>query len=188
MPEGYLAIGRIITAHSLRGEVRVELHTDFPERFAPGTQILIGAELIKTLVEEARPHKNYLLVKFAGVDDRTQAEALRNEWLFVTEADAVVLEADTYWVHEIIGMTVETESGETLGTVSDVIFTGANDVYVVERASADTAGTTQELGKEPEKGTEKSKELLLPAIAEVVRTVDIAQKRMIVHLLPGLDA
>lgn len=191
VPEGYLAIGRIITAHSLRGEVRVELHTDFPERFAPGTQILIGAALISTVVEEARPHKNFLLVKFAGIEDRSQAEAMRDQWLFVKEADAVALEADTYWVHEIIGLHVETEEGELLGTVTDVIFTGANEVYVVERVIDETASEEQanreKAGAQKTKLEKKSKELLLPAIAEVVRAVDVAQKRMVVHLLPGLD-
>jgi 16S rRNA processing protein RimM len=191
VPEGYLAIGRIITAHSLRGEVRVELHTDFPERFAPGTPILIGTALISTVVEEARPHKNFLLVKFAGIDDRSQAETLRDQWLFVKEADAVALEADTYWVHEIIGLRVETEEGEFLGTVTDVIFTGANEVYVVERVLDETVSAEEvnadKAGEKKAKLEKKSKELLLPAIAEVVRAVDIAQKRMVVHLLPGLD-
>jgi len=170
VPDGYLAIGRVITAHSLHGEVRVELFTDFPERFASGTAILVGTELQKTAVEAVRPHKNGLLLKLAGIDDRTHAEALRGIWLFVAEHQAVALEADTYWVHEIIGMTVETESGAVLGTVTDVIFTGANEVYVVEQPA----------------GEEKKKELLLPAIADVVRSVDVAQKRMVVHLLPGL--
>ena len=191
VPEGYLAIGRIITAHSLRGEVRVELHTDFPERFAPDTPILIGTELISTVVEEARPHKNFLLVKFAGIDDRSHAEAMRDQWLFVKEADAVALAADTYWVHEIIGLRVETEAGALLGTVTDVIFTGANEVYVVERVPDETtnAEKTETVEADGKKANleKKSKELLLPAIADVVRTVDVAQKRMVVHLLPGLD-
>lgn len=170
VPDGYLAIGRVTTAHSLHGEMRVELYTDFPERFAPGTAVFVGTELHKTVVEAARPHKNSLLIKLAGVDDRTQAEALRAVWLFIAEDQAVPLEADTYWVHEIIGMTVITESGDVLGTITDVIFTGANEVYVVEQPTNE----------------DKKKELLLPAIADVVRTVDVAQKRMVVHLLPGL--
>jgi len=170
VPDGYIAIGRVTAAHNLRGEVRVELHTDFPERFAPGVEIFVGSELHENTVETVRPHKMMLLIKLAGIRDRSEAEQLRGQWLFVKEADAITLDDDTFWVHEIIGMKVQTDEGESLGTISDVIFTGANDVYVLQ--GNDSEGNPREV--------------LLPAIGDVIKEVNAAEKVMTVHLLPGL--
>lgn len=170
VPDGYLAIGRITAPHSLRGEVRVELHTDFPERYTPDTRVFVGAELQAMQVQAARPHKKMLLLKFAGVTDRSDAESLRGKWIFVPEDEVVELEEDTYWVHDIVGMTVETDTGEHLGVVTDVLFTGANDVYILQQTDEDG----------------NNSEILLPAIADVIQTVDPESNKMIVHLLPGL--
>lgn len=167
VPAGYLAVGRITTAHGIRGEVRVELHTDFPERFAPEVTLYVGEALVETTIMYARPHKQQLLVKLVDVDSRDDAEALRGQWLFIPEDEAVELEPDTYWVHDIIGLYVYTEAGQPLGVISEVLFTGANEVYVIQRA--DTGA-----------------ELLLPAIADVVQNVELDHKRMTVRLLPGM--
>lgn len=170
IPDGYLAIGRIIGAHSLRGEVKIELHTDFPERFAPDTEVLIGQELRELLIVDARPHKQHLLVRFKGVNNRNAVEELSGQWIFVAETDAVQLDEDTYWVHEIVGMAVSTEEGLALGVIDEVIFTGANDVYVVKTPPTVNHG----------------KDLLIPAIADVVQSVDLANNVMTVRLLPGM--
>jgi len=170
VPQGYLAVGRITGLHGLKGEVKIELHTDFPERFVPGAVLFMGEELVETAILQARPHKNQMLLRLEGIESREDAEAARDEWLFVEEADAVVLEEDTYWVHDIIGLVVQTEAGERLGTISEVLFTGANEVYVVKTLASVNQG----------------KDLLLPAIADVVQTVDLAGNLMTVRLLPGL--
>ena len=170
VPEGYLAVGYIAGVHGLRGEVKVELYTDYPARFAPDVVLFVGDELERVVVRHARPHKEHMLLAFTDVNDRNAAEELRGLWLFVNEKDAVALEKDTYWVHDILGMTVATEDGEILGVIQDVIFTGANEVYVVQLAHA--AGGADEL--------------LLPAIADVVQQVDLAARKMTVRLLPGL--
>ncbi len=170
VPDGYMAVGHIVGVHGLRGEVKVELYTDFPERFAPGETLLLGVDLAEVEIVGVRPHKQNLLMYFDGVADRTAAESLRNLWLFVPEADAAELEAGVYWIHDIIGLRVLEESGRELGVITDVLATGANDVYVVRR----NAGQTP------------AQELLLPAIPDVVRNVDLAQGVMTVHLLPGL--
>lgn len=166
VPDGYLAIGRISTAHGIHGEVRVELHTDFPERFAPQVKVFLGDALTPATIEYARPHKQQMLVKFVDIETRNEAEAMRNQWLFVPESEAVELEADSYWVHDIIGLQVQTENGEPLGAVTDVLFTGANEVYVVQESNGN--------------------ELLLPAIADVVQKVDLAAGAITVRLLPGM--
>jgi 16S rRNA processing protein RimM len=168
IPEGYIAVGLITTPHGLRGEVKVELHTDFPERFAPDVVVYLGPELVKTTITAARPHQGQYLLQFRGVDDRTQADALRGVWIFIPEEDAVDLDEDTYFVHDIIGLSVQTASGDLLGTVEQVLFTGANDVYVVA-----TPG-------------EKSREILLPAIDDVIKQVDLENGILVVEILPGL--
>jgi 16S rRNA processing protein RimM len=168
IPEGYIAVGLITTPHGLRGELKVELHTDFPERFAPGVVVYLGTDLVKTTITAARPHQGQYLLQFKGVDDRTQADALRGIWIFVPEEEAVDLDEDTYFVHDIIGLSVQTVSGELLGTVEQVLFTGANDVYVVA-----TPG-------------ENRREILLPAIDEVIKKVDLDNGILVVELLPGL--
>lgn len=169
IPDGYMAVGRIVAVHGLRGEVKVDLYTDFPERFAPGVILFAGDDLSEMEVQRARPHKGHILLTLVGVTDRTQAEAMRGWWLLVDEDHAVELDDNNFWVHDILGMSVETEQGEQLGLVQDVLFTGANDVYVVGP-------------HDPEEGDE----LLLPAIEEVVRRVDLAERVITVHLLPGL--
>jgi 16S rRNA processing protein RimM len=109
-----------------------------------------------------------MLLQFAGIGDRTDAESLRGQWIFVPESEAVTLEEDTYFVHDIIGLAVQTVAGEPLGTVTDVLATGANDVYVV--APPD----------------DPKREILLPAIEEVVKEINLEQGTMTVELLPGL--
>jgi 16S rRNA processing protein RimM len=170
VPKGALAVGLIVAAHGLRGEVRVELHTDFPERFAAGNLVLMGEELAEALIVTSRPHKNELLVLFEGVSDRAAAESLRGQWLFIHEQDAAELEEGAYWIHDIIGMEVQTGDGRRLGRVSEVLFTGANDVYLIKPAASINRG----------------QDLLLPAIPEVIQTVDIAARLITVTLLPGM--
>ena len=168
IPDGYMAIGMISSAHGLRGEVKVELHTDFPERFAPSVTVYLGEELDKAVINSARPHQGQLLVQFRGHETRESAEELRGLWVFIPEDEAVALDEDTYFVHDIIGLSVQTSAGRLLGTVSEVLFTGANDVYVVETPD------------------EPRKEILLPAIADVIKQVDLDQGILTVELLPGL--
>lgn len=170
IPDGYLAVGLIVGVHGLRGEVKIELYTDFPERFQPDVQLLMGEELEPMNIARARPHKGHMLVQFAEVRNRSQAEELRNRWLFVPEEQAVELDEGTFWVHDIIGLQVHTEAGELLGTVSDVIFTGANEVYVVQ----------------PHGSLNRGREILLPAIADVVQAVNLETETMVVQLPPGL--
>jgi 16S rRNA processing protein RimM len=168
IPEGYIAVGMITSAHGLRGEVKVELHTDFPERFAPGVVVYLGEALDKVTISAARPHQGQMLLQFEGIDNREGAEALRGLWVFIPENEAVELEEDTYFVHDIIGLSVQTTSGQLLGTVTEVLFTGANDVYLVETPD------------------EPHREILLPAIADVVKEVDLEQGILTVEPLPGL--
>lgn len=170
VPDGHLAVGRILGAHGLRGEVRVESHTDFESRFAPGQGLLIGEELLLAEIASSRPHKGIFLVQFAEVTSRIAAEELFNEWLYIPEESAMELDADSFWVHDIVGLTAQTESKRRLGEVVDVLFTGANEVYIIRPAS----------------GVNRDRDLLIPALAEVVRSVDIGAGTLTVRLLPGM--
>lgn len=170
IPDGFLAVGLIVGVHGLRGEIKVELHTDFPERFDPGHDLLVGEALQPMRIVGSRPHKGHMLVRLAGIDSREDAETLRNHWIFIAEEEAADLDEDTYWIHDLIGLTVSTEEGRTLGIVSDVLATGANDVYIIQA--------------EPD--VNRGKDLLIPAIADVVLEVDLANEVMTIRLQPGM--
>jgi 16S rRNA processing protein RimM len=165
----YLAIGNIVGVHGIRGEVKVEVLTDYPERFNPGSTVYLGAATQGAArpaqIEAARAHKQAMLVKFAGVADRNGAEQLRGLLLMIPEAQAMPLGADENYIHDLIGLTVETTSGRVLGKLTEILATGANDVYAVSGPDG---------------------EILLPALREVVVRVDVPAGRMVVELPQGL--
>jgi 16S rRNA processing protein RimM len=168
----YLAIGRISAAHGIRGEVKVEVLTDFPERFKPGAHTFLGVgtddqEARSARIVAARPHKGGLLVKLDIVPDRNAAELLRDQYLLIPEAEAMPLGEHENYLHDLIGLQVETADGQPLGTLTEILITKANDVYVVDGPGG---------------------EILLPALRDVVLRVDLPTRRMIVALPAGLLA
>ncbi len=166
--EAYLAVGRIIGVHGVRGEIKVKSLTDFPQRFSPGSLLYVEGETMQRSVASSRPHKGVLLVKLEGVSDRNTAEVLRGKYLFVDREDAMPLAKDEYYEDELLGLRVETMDGRVLGELVEIMWTAANEVYIVQG----------DLG-----------EVLIPAVAHVVQEVDLAQGIMRVALLPGmLDA
>ncbi len=163
--ESYLAVGRVIGVHGVRGEIKVKQLTDFPERFARGALLFVEGETSQREVVSARPHKGALLVKLSGLEDRNAAEILRGKYLFIAREDAMPLGEDEYYEDELVGLTVETMEGELLGELVEIMWTGANEVYIVRGPQGET---------------------LLPAIADVVQEVDVDAGIMRVTLLPGL--
>ena len=166
----YLAIGRIIAPHGIRGEVKVEVLTDFPERFKPGTHVFLGAgtedpEARPAKIVAGRPHKGGFLVKLDTVPDRNAAELVRNRYLLIPAADAMPLGEHENYLHDLMGLQVETTDGQHLGELREVLLTKANDVYVVRGAAG---------------------EVLLPATRDVVLQVDLSTRRMVVALPEGL--
>ncbi|MCP4417376.1 MAG: 16S rRNA processing protein RimM [Chloroflexi bacterium] len=163
---GFIVIGQITKPHGIRGEIRVKPHTDEPQRFTWLEQVYVGKTNPQPMaVEKARVHQKMVLLKLTAVTDRTQAEALRGEWLQVPEDEALPLAEGEYYLYQLEGLTVFTVEGELLGTLTSIIETGANHVFVVQG----------------ERG-----ELLLPDIEDVVEEIDFANGRMTVRLLPGL--
>jgi 16S rRNA processing protein RimM len=149
----------------LHGEVSCTILTDFPDRFATTVELLVGEPPVSRAVESQRLHQDRLLLKLAGVDDRSAAEELRGALLQVPIEAAVELPAGSYYWYQLIGLRVVDEAGRELGELVEVLPTGSNDVYVVRGQFG---------------------EILLPAIKDVVREVDLAGGRLRVHLLPGL--
>jgi 16S rRNA processing protein RimM len=140
--------------------------TDFPERFAALRTIHVGDNFRPYRIESSRIEGDTVILKLAGVDDATTARALRNMDLSVPADQAVELPQESYYWHQIVGMDVWSDEGRFLGRVTEVLRTGSNDVYVV---SSD------------------GRELLLPAIEDVILQVDVEHRRMVVHVLPGLE-
>ncbi|MBN1484427.1 MAG: 16S rRNA processing protein RimM [Chloroflexia bacterium] len=161
----YLVLGEIVAPFGIRGEVKVLLDTDFPELVLEAAYLYVGDPPLRYEVEWARPHKKLVRLKLLGCDDRNSAENLRGQLLQVAMAEAPVPEQDEYYYHELIGLQVWTEQDEYLGEVEEVWPTGSNQVLLVKGRQG---------------------ELLLPAIDSVVREVDLAQGRILVHLLEGL--
>ncbi|MEW5960442.1 MAG: ribosome maturation factor RimM [Chloroflexota bacterium] len=164
----YLAIGKVVRAHGLRGELSVAVLTDFPDRFETMEWVYVGNEFeaFPFRVEHYRWHKDNILLTLAGIANRSQAEALRGQLIQIPVDEAVPLPEGEYYLYQLIGLQVVTVDGQKLGTISQILETGANDVYVVDNSHG--------------------RQLLLPGTPEVVQAIDIEQGRMVVKVIDGL--
>ena len=168
-PDGepeYLTVGFLRRPHGLQGEINMDLHTDFPERMKSGRKLFVGKQYQPMTLASVRPHQSGLLVKFKGVESPESAGLFRNQWVYIRARDASPLPEGQLYQHELIGFGVVDENDNALGELTEILETGANDVYVVR----DEAG----------------KEILLPAIPSVILKLDAARRLMWVHLLDGL--
>ena len=163
-----LQVGVITQTHGVRGEVKVFPTTDDVNRFKKLKQVILdtGKETMPLEIQSVKFFKQFVILKFKGIDNINDIEKYKRCSLYVTREHAVALEEDEYFIADMIGMEVCTEDGNIFGTLKDVIETGANDVYVIENA---------------EHG-----EVLVPAIKECIRSVDIEKGQMMIHLMDGL--
>lgn len=159
-----LVIGRVVGVFGVRGELKVHIETDFPERFETLARVYLCGEQYEA--EGARLHQGMALLKLRSVDDPEAAAEFAGCEVEVALADAVRLEEGRYFIYQIEGLQVETTDGEVLGTISEILQTGGNDVYVV---------TTPAGG-----------ELLVPAIKQVIKRIDLENGTMCVDLPEGL--
>ena len=166
--EDLLRIGVITSTHGISGEVKVYPTTDDVNRFKKLKQAILdtGKETMPLEIQSVKFFKQFVILKFKGIDNINDIEKYKRCSLYVTREHAVPLEEDEYFIADMIGMEVCTEDGNIFGTLKDVIETGANDVYVIENA---------------EHG-----EVLVPAIKECIRSVDIEKGQMMIHLMDGL--
>jgi 16S rRNA processing protein RimM len=162
----FLVIGQVSKPHGVRGDLRVVPYTDVPERFTWLDEVYVGEVDPQPIgVEYARLHKNWILLKLKGYDNRDRVEALRGALLQVKEDEAIPLEEDEYFLYQLIGLRVIEVGGKELGILQQVIETGANNVFVVAGARG---------------------EILIPDTAEVVQDIDFDKGVMFIQLLPGL--
>ena len=166
--ENVLQVGVISSTHGVRGEVKVFPTTDDVGRFKKLKEVLLdtGKEQITLQIENVKFFKQFAILKFKGYDSINDIEQYKGKSLFVTRKNAVKLKKDEYFIADLIGMQVENEDGSFTGILTDVIETGANDVYVIK--------------------TGEEKEVLIPAIRDCILDVNINENKMKVHLLDGL--
>lgn len=166
--QGNLEIGQIVNTFGIKGFVKVNPFVDDILRFDDLEKVYLrrNKEIKELQVEEVKYHKNMVLVKFKGIDKVEDAELLRNFYLEVDRENAIELEEGEYFIADLLGMNVLTEENEELGKLEDVFNAGSSDIYVVKTA--------------------EGKQILLPAISEVIKEINIKENKIIVHLLEGL--
>ena len=166
--EEYLEIGQIVNTFGIKGQVKVVPFTDDITQFDTLKQINIekrkNLELFE--IEKSNYHKNMIILKLKGIDTPEQAESLRNCYIKINRKDARKLPEGTYFIVDLIGLDVYTDEEKLLGTLEDIYNAGSSDIYVVR--------------------TSEGKQILLPAIKDVIKKVDIENKKVIVHIIEGL--
>lgn len=166
--QGNLEIGQIVNTFGIKGFVKVNPFVDNISRYDDLKKVYIkkNKELKEMEVEEVKYHKNMVLLKFKGIDKVEDAESLRNSYLEVDRENAIKLREGEYFIADLIGINVFDEKNTLLGKLEDIFNTGSNDIYVVR--------------------TEEGKQLLLPAISEVIKEINLKESKIVVHLLEGL--
>lgn len=166
--QGNLEIGQIVNTFGIKGFVKVNPFVDDISRYDDLEKVYVrrNKELKEMEVEEVKYHKNMVLLKFKGIDRVEDAELLRNSYLEVDRENAIELQEGEYFIADLLGLNVFDEEGKELGKLEDIFNTGSNDIYVVR--------------------TEEGKQLLLPAISEVIKEINLEESKIVVHLLEGL--
>lgn len=163
-----IAVGKISKSIGLKGEVRVTLLTDSPDRFRTLKSVWIGGEestATQFRIQSVRVSRAAVVMEVEKVRTRTAADALRGQFVFIADKDEVKPKKGSYFIHEIVGMMVVDEAGVTIGTVQEVMQLPANDVWVV---------------------TSGEKEFLIPAVKEVIRSVDVGRKKVVIRPMEGM--
>jgi 16S rRNA processing protein RimM len=161
----HLVIGRVVGAFGIRGELKVRIDTDDPERFALLDKVYLGERRVRFEVDSSRLHQRNALMTLRGIADRDAAEKWRGAYVYIDVADALPLEEGEYYHHQVVGLAVSTEEGEDLGRVTEILTTGANDVFIIQGPRG---------------------EILLPHIADVVLDVNLDAGTITVRVPEGL--
>lgn len=166
--QDFLEIGQIVNTFGIKGMVKIKPFTDDIRRFDDLKKVYIENNKSRKEyeIEEVKYHKEMVLIKFKGVETVKQAELLRNYYLKVKREDEPELDDGTFYIVDLLGLEVYSDEGNLLGKLEDIYNTGSNDIYVVKN----------ELGKQ----------LLLPAISDVIKDINLDEKRIVVHILNGL--
>lgn len=160
-------VGKILKAQGIKGEVKASILTSFPEHFESLTTVYIENKTFQAYsIASMRLSDRFVYIRFEGVSTRNDAEQLRNKFIYIPEDELTALNTDEFYIHDLMGLHVFSESGAFLGEIVDVENYAGNDVYVV--------------------GTGSGGQYLIPAIKDVIRTVDLEQKKMIIRVMDGL--
>lgn len=164
----YFEVGQIVNTNGLKGLLKINPFTDDITRFERLKTIFIEhkKELFEFEIESVRYQKKQVLLKLKGIDTIEEAEKYREDYLKINRNKEEKLPEDTYYIVDLIGLDIYTEDGELLGKLDDVFSTGSNDVYVVKNG--------------------EGKQILLPAISDVIKNIDLEQKKIVVNLIEGL--
>lgn len=163
-----ISVGRVIKPWGVKGEVKIEPLTDFPERFRRLNRVYLtspSGHTIECRVSSVRYRKGAPYLIFEGYDTPEKARGLTGRLIQIPEQEAMPLPEGSFYWFELVGMEVVTEEGSTLGVIDEVLQTGSNDVYIVKKGR---------------------KEYYIPATQEVIRQVDRARRRMVIHVIEGL--
>ena len=163
----YIAIGRLGRPHGLNGEAILYLLTDFPERIVPGKEVFIGEEYLPQVIESVRKHKKGLILSFEGIIGADGVDRYKNNTVFVPVDSLPPLPEGEYYHHQLVGLDVYSIDEKLIGNLSEIIQTGANDVYVVKKLNG---------GEE-----------LIPAIQDNLIQIDIENHKMVVKTLDYYD-
>lgn len=166
--EKYLEIGQIVNTFGIKGQVKIVPFTDDITRYDELKEIYVEKknELKLFQIEQVNYKKNMVILKLKGIETVEEAEKLRNCYLKIDRKDAKKLPKDTYFIVDLLGLDVYTDEGKLLGKVDDIYNAGSSDIYVIK----------DELGKQ----------ILLPAIKDILKEVDLENQKIIVHLIKGL--
>ncbi|MBN1230951.1 MAG: 16S rRNA processing protein RimM [Anaerolineales bacterium] len=162
----FLVIGRLQRPHGITGEIIMGLLTDFPERIKKGKKVFLGEDHLEVKINSVKDHPKGVMITFAGFTSREDIAEYTNSYVYVSLDDIPSLPDGEYYHHQLLGMSVHSQEGEVLGVVSEILETGANDVFLV---------------LDPE-----GKEILVPNIDHVVLKVDVNKKIIEINRLKGI--
>jgi len=159
----FIIIGTIVSSWGFKGQVKVEVETDFPQRFSPSSQVYI--ERMPVIISDVKWHKGSAIIRLEGLDNEEAAEKLSGKVLEIHRSQLYALPEGKYYHFQLIGLKVKTAGGEILGEISEILATSSADIYVIQGQNG---------------------EILIPAIAEIVKSVDIDGGYLVIEPVPGL--
>ncbi len=157
----FLTVGKLLRSHGVDGTILMSVITHFPERLAPGKVIYAGNTYQPLTIQKAQRHQDKLMIKFQGIEDKESVALYTNQMVYVDSRELPMLPEGEYYHHQLLGLQVFNKAGQQLGTLAEILETGANDVYLVKTGSGE--------------------EILLPAIEGVVVEVDLENNTMLVE-------
>ncbi len=164
----FLAVGKLRHAHGVHGEILMEVFTDFPDHLQPGAILYPGPEADPLTLIKCRPHREGLLMTFEGYTTPEEIGQFRNQVLYVKADNRPPLAEGEYYHHQLISLEVVTDSGASLGVVNTILETGASDVLIIRPVTGP--------------------DVLIPMVNTFIRNIDLAQRVITVHLIPGMLA